>query len=52
MEYKVVDGKKEYELAEKVNALIKQGWRPQGGVSVVMTDSIFYVWLFQAMVRD
>jgi len=52
MEYQVVFRKKECELVEKVNSLIEEGWQPQGGVSAVMNETVFYVWLFQAMIRE
>jgi len=32
MEYKIVEGTID-ELEDKVNDLIKEGWKPQGGVS-------------------
>jgi len=52
MEYVVVSAR-ERELDGKVNALIRSGWRPQGGISAVMQDnSIFNIWLFQSMVKD
>lgn len=49
MEYRVAFGKDEYDIAMVVNALIKEGWEPQGGVQ-------FYKWglnerFYQAMIK-
>ena len=35
-------------LKKKVNALIKQGWKPQGGICAHGNTSLF---LYQAMVK-
>jgi len=48
-EYQVVYGGYQ-DLVEKVNALIQEGWKPQGGVCAFLgtTHQAFYL---QAMVR-
>ena len=46
MEYKIVAGKGPGELIEHVNAQIKLGWKPQGGVC--RDDYYFY----QAMIKE
>ncbi len=43
--YKLVIGTSSEELARKVNELIKEGWKPIGGVAV---DNVCY----QAMIKD
>jgi hypothetical protein len=40
------------ELAELVNEAISQGWKPQGGVSIGITQSTHAPFMFQAVVRD
>lgn len=39
------------ELTEKVNQKLKEGWEPQGGVAVALTD---YEWFYacQAMIKN
>lgn len=39
------------ELTEKVNQKLKEGWEPQGGVAVALTD---YEWFHacQAMIKN
>lgn len=51
MEYLVVCANEEDILAAKVNALIKDGWLPQGGVSVALHNS-FLTLQYQAMVKN
>ncbi len=51
MEYQTVQSSA-YQIDEKINALIKKGWTPLGGVSVWIDQgdgSIYYV---QAMIRE
>jgi hypothetical protein len=50
MKYVVVEAQSADELQHKVQALIDQGWEPQGGVSVA-THSAGVWWYFQAMVQ-
>jgi len=38
------------DLEEKVNAYIKQGWKPQGGISVVL-NSNYNLHYYQAMIK-
>ncbi len=55
MEYRIVGRGSADELARDVNNAIKEGWRPQGGVSHMVTGLIPFaqsmVWA-QAMVRE
>ncbi|MGA9750878.1 MAG: DUF1737 domain-containing protein [Acidobacteriota bacterium] len=39
------------ELAEKVTAAMREGWRPKGGVAVGQSQMTRAPYLFQAMVR-
>ena len=50
MLYVVVEAQGASELQQKVQALLAQGWEPQGGVSVA-THSAGAWWYFQAVVR-
>lgn len=50
MEYKVVFGGPGKEIINLVNDMIKDGWSPQGGISVVQ-DSALGLIMFQAMVK-
>ena len=36
-------------LEEKVNARIKEGYKPLGGVSIATTD---FMWVSQAMIKE
>ena len=49
MEYAIIESDSTAGLEEKVRALIEEGWRPQGGISII-GQSGFYT-LLQAMVR-
>ena len=40
------------ELSMLVNAAISEGWKPQGGVCVGVTQSTHAPYLFQAVVKD
>ena len=53
MEYTVVEvyGYAE-ELIRNVNDLIKDGWRPLGGVAIGITETDELDGYFQAMIRD
>lgn len=51
MKYRVVSEESEYELANRVNKWIEDGWRPQGGLSFVYHSSYKETWA-QAMVKD
>jgi hypothetical protein len=51
MKYRIVYASSiEKVLEEQVNKLIKQGWRPQGGVFVVGSPTGWHYW--QAMVKE
>ena len=55
MEYRVISESTMKDLAKEVNDAIKEGWRPQGGVSVAKSlFPIFFPSLLwaQAVVRD
>ena len=55
MEYRVISESKMKDLVREVNDAIKEGWRPQGGVSVAKSlFPIFFPSLLwaQAVVRD
>lgn len=47
--YQIIYEKSHYDLAEQVRKLIKDGWRPQGGVSA-QTVGPGQIWA-QAMVK-
>lgn len=50
MKYKVVFGGPGKEIINLVNDMIKDGWDPQGGISVIQ-DSVLGPIMFQAMVK-
>lgn len=50
MQYKVVFGGPGKEIIDLVNDMIKDGWSPQGGISVIQ-DSALGPIMFQAMVK-
>jgi hypothetical protein len=50
MEYKLVEENDKFYLGKKINRLIRQGWRPLGGVSVIRAP-IYGNYYTQAMVR-
>lgn len=50
MEYRIVNSSSKYKLEEEVKYLIRQGWVPQGGVSVVFSGMINEDWS-QAMTK-
>ena len=51
MKYRIVYAQSiEKVLEEQVNKLLKQGWRPQGGVFVVGSPTGWHYW--QAMVKE
>lgn len=49
MEYTVIEKDSLRALAEAVEYLMKDGWRPQGGVFVALYDR--ESWYYQAMMR-
>lgn len=50
VEYKVVAEHNIDSLIEKVNKLIQEGWKPQGGIAARVVG--LPVSLFQAMIRE
>lgn len=50
MKYQIIQSNSIYSLAEQVQYFIKQGWEPQGGISV--DPSHTPSWLFQAMIKN
>lgn len=53
MEYTVVKEDKREELIRKVSELIKQGWKPLGGVSFAVVAPIAGMFIFcQAMIKE
>ena len=50
MEYRILTSTNEKKLEERVNALLKEGWRPQGGFMAVDGSSSWYYW--QAMIKE
>jgi hypothetical protein len=50
MTYSIVESQSADELQEKVQALISEGWQPQGGIAVA-TYAAGVWWYYQAMVR-
>jgi hypothetical protein len=53
MEYTVVEGHNREELIRKVVELIKQGWKPLGGIAVSTVAPILGYHIFcQAMIKE
>jgi len=53
MEYTVVEGHNREELIRKVVELIKQGWKPLGGIAVSTVFPIIGNYIFcQAMLKE
>lgn len=51
-EYRIVSAVADTEdLDTKVNSLIAEGWKPQGGVAIMQHDDNHYDTFYQAMVR-
>lgn len=50
MQYKIVDAGNQYDLSIKVRDELKNGWRPQGGVSFAYHSGYKETWV-QAMVK-
>ncbi len=50
MRYMVVEEESAEDLQEKVQALIDEGWEPQGGISVA-TNSALSWYYYQALVK-
>ena len=53
MEYTVVKEQNREELIRKVTELIKQGWKPLGGISVSTVAPIAGIYILcQAMIKE
>lgn len=53
MKYCIVEEKSSEKLEVKVNMLISEGWKPQGGINVVVVAPALSVWFFQqAMIKE
>ena len=54
MQYKIIDAKSPVILVELVNQALRNGWKPQGGVSVTMSSDQGYVreLYAQAMIKE
>lgn len=54
MQYLIIEETNTDNLAEEVNKKIIEGWRPQGGVSITLSESDEYQYYSaaQAMVRE
>jgi hypothetical protein len=50
MKYKIVESQNRYDLVEKVNDSIAEGWKPQGGVNMLYHSGYKESWA-QAMVK-
>ena len=50
-EYKIVEEHNEFSLEIKINKMIKDGWKPQGGLQIVK-DSYDIEKFYQAMVKE
>jgi len=51
MEYKIVTQKYYQDLENEVNNLIKNGWKPQGGVAILYDSENGRTEYYQAMVK-
>lgn len=49
MEYIIIERDDVDDLSEKINSLMEDGWKPQGGVSAYSFDLHYYY--CQAMIR-
>jgi hypothetical protein len=53
MEYTVVQEHDREELISKVSELIKQGWKPLGGISVSTVAPMLRIYIYcQAMIKE
>ncbi len=51
MEYRIIGHTSQGEISDRVNQLIGEGWRPQGGISTAVRPSDGDLYFIQAMVR-
>lgn len=49
MQYKIVEASNRYDLQTDVSEALKNGWKPQGGVSFIFSGSAIWA---QAMVKE
>ena len=49
--YKIVEEQSKFSLEREVNKIIKEGWKPQGGLQIVR-DSYNIEKFYQAMVKE
>ena len=49
--YKIVEEQSKFSLEREVNKIIKEGWKPQGGLQIVR-DNYEHERFFQAMVKE
>jgi len=52
MQYKIVECGTADELEKKVEMLMEDGWKPQGGVSVSVMGALSEDTFYQAMTHD
>lgn len=53
MEYKLVETRDREELIKVVEGLIKQGWKPLGGIAVAVIAPMLDIFMFcQAMIKE
>ena len=50
MEYKIVSSHRLFEVEQEVRALIREGWRPIGGIAIAHNSGILHY--AQAMIRE
>lgn len=51
MEYRIVEGAQVMQkFIDEVNKLMKEGWRPQGGIAVIDNENAWYY--YQAMIKE
>ncbi|SVE49759.1 uncharacterized protein METZ01_LOCUS502613 [marine metagenome] len=49
--YKIVEKQSGFSLEREVNKMIKEGWKPQGGLQIVR-DNYDIEKIYQAMVKE
>jgi hypothetical protein len=53
MEYTLVENRNRDELIREVEGLIKQGWKPLGGIAVAIIAPMLDIFMFcQAMIKE
>ena len=51
MSYQICEANSGDALQKEVNQLIREGWRPVGGVALAQSESTGAWWYYQAMIR-